>query len=144
MPPQAVPFALYRPLLCNICYSSALLLSFAYIISLTRVRIHCTYLFRSALWSLPVCKQLCYAPASCPLTVSICDLLIGMTMKFSTVFNRASRSGSGSVFGIRILIRIQEGKNDPQKEKIHVFEVLDGLFCELQASSVTCTYFMEA
>jgi hypothetical protein len=36
-----------------------------------------------------------------------------------SVFNRASGSGSGSVFGIRI--RIQEGKNDPQKEKKFMF-----------------------
>ncbi len=44
-------------------------------------------------------------------------------------------------------IQIQEGKNDPQKLKKNFnscFEVLDGLFCELQASSVTWTYFMEA
>jgi hypothetical protein len=30
-------------------------------------------------------------------------------------FNRVSRSGSVSIFGIRIQIRIQEGKNDPLK-----------------------------
>ncbi len=45
-----------------------------------------------------------------------------------SVFNRVC--GSGSVSGIRI--RIQEGKNDPQKKenigKSSCFEVLDGLF----------------
>ncbi len=52
---------------------------------------------------------------------------------------------------IRIRIRNPDpalgGQKWPTKgEKIHVlkFEVLDGLFCELQASSVTWTYFMEA
>jgi hypothetical protein len=34
-------------------------------------------------------------------------------IRIGSVFNRASGSGSGSVFVIRI--RIQEGKNDPQK-----------------------------
>jgi hypothetical protein len=31
-----------------------------------------------------------------------------------------------------------------KRRKNSCFEVLDGLFCELQASSVTWTYFMEA
>ena len=34
-------------------------------------------------------------------------------IRIGSVFNRASGSVSGSVFGVRI--RIQEGKNDPQK-----------------------------
>jgi hypothetical protein len=34
-------------------------------------------------------------------------------IRIGSVFNRVS--GSGSVFGIRFRIRIQEGKNDPQK-----------------------------
>ncbi len=55
-----------------------------------------------------------------------------------SVFNRAS--GSGSVFGIRIWvrIRIQEGKNDPQKEKKFMFWNVGwpllwavGFFCNL-------------
>ncbi len=56
-------------------------------------------------------------------------------------------SESGSVFGIRI--RIQEGKNYPQKQKkktlkVHVLKCWMASFVELQASSVTWTYFMEA
>jgi hypothetical protein len=31
-----------------------------------------------------------------------------------------------------------------KSRKNSCFEVLDGLFCELEASSVTWTYFMEA
>jgi hypothetical protein len=31
-----------------------------------------------------------------------------------------------------------------ESRKNSCFEVLDGLFCELEASSVTWTYFMEA
>ncbi len=48
---------------------------------------------------------------------------------------------------IRIRIRIQDGKNDPQKKKNlknSCFKVLDGLFWELKASSVTWTFLMEA
>ncbi len=52
---------------------------------------------------------------------------------------------------IRIRIRNPDPDPDPggQKwptkvEKNSCFEVLDGLFCELQTSSVTWTYFMEA
>ncbi len=37
----------------------------------------------------------------------------GSGIRIGSVFNRVCGSGSGSVFGIRI--RIQEGKNDPQK-----------------------------
>jgi len=51
-------------------------------------------------------------------------------------FNQVSGSRSGSVFEIRI--RIKEDKNDPQ-----IFEVLDVLFCELKACSVTWTSFMD-
>jgi hypothetical protein len=37
----------------------------------------------------------------------------GIRIRIGSVFNRVC--GSESVFGIRIRIRIQEGKNDPQK-----------------------------
>ena len=47
-----------------------------------------------------------------------------------------SESGSGS--GSR------RAKMTHKSRKNSCFEVLDGLFCELEASSVTCTYFMEA
>jgi hypothetical protein len=70
-------------------------------------------------------------------------LRIRIRIPIGSGFNGVSGSGSG--FGIRI--RIQEGKNDPQKKKTlknSCFEVLDGLFCELKASSVTWTFFMEA
>ncbi len=40
-------------------------------------------------------------------------LWIRIRIRIGSVFNRVC--GSGSVFGIRIRIRIQEGKNDPQK-----------------------------
>ena len=47
-----------------------------------------------------------------------------------------------------IRIRIRNLNTDPEMthkcRKNSCFEVLDGLFCELQASSVTWTYFMEA
>ncbi len=44
-----------------------------------------------------------------------------------------------------IRIQIQEGKNGPQKDfKSSCFEVLDGLFWDLKASSITWTFFMEA
>jgi hypothetical protein len=46
----------------------------------------------------------------------------------------SSESGSGS----------RRAKMTHQSRKNSCFEVLDGLFCELQASSVTWTYFMEA
>ncbi len=45
-----------------------------------------------------------------------------------------SESGSGS----------RRAKIAHKRRKNSCFEVLDGLFCELQASSVTWTYFMEA
>jgi hypothetical protein len=45
-----------------------------------------------------------------------------------------SDSGSGS----------RRAKMIHKSRKNSCFEVLDGLFCELQASSVTWTYFMEA
>jgi hypothetical protein len=45
-----------------------------------------------------------------------------------------SESGSGS----------RRAKMTHKRRKNSCFEVLDGLFCELQASSVTWTYFMEA
>jgi hypothetical protein len=45
-----------------------------------------------------------------------------------------SGSGSGS----------RRAKITHKSRKNSCFEVLDGLFCELQASSVTWTYFMEA
>jgi hypothetical protein len=45
-----------------------------------------------------------------------------------------SESGSGS----------RRAKMTYKSRKNSCFEVLDGLFCELQASSVTWTYFMEA
>ncbi len=45
-----------------------------------------------------------------------------------------SESGSGS----------RRAKMTHKGRKNSCFEVLDGLFCELQASSVTWTYFMEA
>jgi hypothetical protein len=47
-----------------------------------------------------------------------------------------SESGTGS--GSR------RAKITHKSRKNSCFEVLDGLFCELQASSVTWTYFMEA
>ncbi len=66
-------------------------------------------------------------------------------IRIGSVFNRAS--GFGSVFGIWI----QEGKNDQNinffyfwGHFFYFWEVLNGLYCELQASSVTWTYFMEA
>jgi hypothetical protein len=66
-------------------------------------------------------------------------------IRIGSGFNQVS--GSGSVFGIRFRIRIQEGKYDPQKwEKIieiSCFEELDVFFWELKASSVTWTSFME-
>jgi hypothetical protein len=43
-------------------------------------------------------------------------------------------SGSGS----------RRAKMTHKRRKNSCFEVLDDLFCELQASSVTWTYFMEA
>jgi hypothetical protein len=43
-------------------------------------------------------------------------------------------SGSGS----------RRAKMTHKSRKNSCFEVLDGLFCELEASSVTWTYFMEA
>ncbi len=45
-----------------------------------------------------------------------------------------SESGSGS----------RRAKMTHKRRKNSCFEVLDGLFCELQASSVNWTYFMEA
>ncbi len=45
-----------------------------------------------------------------------------------------SESGSGS----------RRAKMTHKRSKNSCFEVLDGLFCELQASSITWTYFMEA
>jgi hypothetical protein len=45
-----------------------------------------------------------------------------------------SGSGSGS----------RRAKITHKSRKNSCFEVLDGLFCELEASSVTWTYFMEA
>ncbi len=45
-----------------------------------------------------------------------------------------SESGSGS----------RMAKMTHKSRKNSCFEVLDGLFCELQASSVTWTYFIEA
>jgi hypothetical protein len=45
-----------------------------------------------------------------------------------------SESGSGS----------RRAKMTHKRRKNSCFEVLDGLFCELQASSVTWTNFMEA
>jgi len=45
-----------------------------------------------------------------------------------------SKSGSGS----------RRAKMTHKSRKNACFEVLDGLFCELEASSVTWTYFMEA
>jgi hypothetical protein len=45
-----------------------------------------------------------------------------------------SESGSGS----------RRAKTTHKSRKNSCFDVLDGLFCELQASSVTWTYFMEA
>jgi hypothetical protein len=45
-----------------------------------------------------------------------------------------SESGSGS----------RRAKMSHKSRKNSFFEVLDGLVCELQASSVTWTYFMEA
>jgi hypothetical protein len=38
----------------------------------------------------------------------------------------------------------RRAKMTHKRRKNSCFEVLDGLFCELQASSVTWTYFMEA
>jgi hypothetical protein len=38
----------------------------------------------------------------------------------------------------------RRAKMTDKRRKNSCFEVLDGLFCELQASSVTWTYFMEA
>jgi hypothetical protein len=55
-------------------------------------------------------------------------------IRIGSVFNRASGSGSGS----------RRAKITHKSRKNSCFEVLDGLFCELEASSVTWTYFMEA
>jgi hypothetical protein len=62
-----------------------------------------------------------------------------------TVVNRVADpgSGSGSVFGIRI----RRAKMAHKSRNFFIsscFEVLDGLFSELKASSVTWTFFMEA
>jgi hypothetical protein len=55
-----------------------------------------------------LCTEYPYSPAL-PHTNQGC----GSGSGSGSVFNRVC--GSGSVFGIRIRIRIQEGKNDPQK-----------------------------
>jgi hypothetical protein len=59
--------------------------------------------------------------------------------------HRVAGSGSGSAF--KLLIRIQEGKNDPQNRKsteFSCFEVLDVLFGGLKAAPVAWASFMEA
>jgi hypothetical protein len=67
------------------------------------------------------CIHLCLGLAA---QARIHHLHQGCGSKSGSGFNRVCGSGSG--FGIRI--RIQEGKNDPQKFKSSCFEVLDGLF----------------
>jgi hypothetical protein len=60
-----------------------------------------------------------------------CSQCLGSVSGTGSGFNQVSRFVSGSGFGIRMRIRIQEGKNYPQKWKkldISCFEVLDVLF----------------
>ena len=63
-------------------------------------------------------------------------LWIRIRIRIGSVFNwkRGSGSGSGS----------RRAKMTHKSRKNSCFEVLDGLFCELEASAVTWTYFMEA
>jgi hypothetical protein len=74
--------------------------------------------------------------------------------RYSQGFGSGSGSGSGSVLDPYSIGPVdpdpysesgsRRAKMTYKRRKNSCSEVLDGLFCELQASSVTWTYFMEA
>jgi hypothetical protein len=77
----------------------------------------------------------------CPFIPIVIYKLAGLRIRIriGSGFNRVSESGSGS--GSRRAKMTHKSRNFFQSS---CFEVLDGLFFELKASSVTLTYFMEA
>ena len=64
--------------------------------------------------------------------IQCCGSGSGIRIRIGSVFNRTIGSGS------------RRAKMTHKSRKNSCFEVLDGLICELEASSLFWTYFMEA
>ncbi len=75
------------------------------------------------------------------------NCILHLSINLSYYFVQGFGSGSGSGLDPDSESGSRRAKMTHKSRKIFFsscFEVLDGLFCELQASSVTWTYFMEA